>query len=103
MGLKTLEEIKNIIRERLDEIAVSNEPEENLPYLADEQVPIYYSDTIKEWLELPNEYMDRWKDYGYDANKNDGGILSLMNIDLNFYYLEMFDIAWEEIQKEEEK
>lgn len=103
MALTTYNEIKERVREHLTQLKETPYPEDLLSELADSESPIYYSDVMKEWCELPSEYCDRWKEYGYDANKNEGGIFSLMSIDLTFYYLEEFNNAWEEIKKEEEE
>ncbi len=44
------------------------------------------------------EESDQWKEYGYDTQRNEGGIISLMQVDLVFYYLKLGREAWEEIK-----
>lgn len=67
---------------------------------ADSFTPVYYSDIIKDWQELPPEAEDIWKEYGYDANRNEGGIKQLMQIDLVFYNLERTRRIWGEVESE---
>jgi hypothetical protein len=49
---------------------------------------------------LSTEDSDQWKELGYDTQRNEGGIVSLMAVDLEIYYLRRFDHAWKEIRKE---
>lgn len=94
----TREEIKRELVSHREEIT-----EDNLPEWADGFVPVYYSDILKDWTEMPSEYADQWKEYGYDTQRNDGGIMNLMQIDLVFYYLQLTQEVWEEIQNEREE
>ena len=96
----TREEIKKELENHREEIETAKDPESYLDEFADGFTPVYYSDILKDWTELPGEYCDQWKDYGYDTQKNSGGIMQLMQIDLAFYYLEITREIWEEIQKE---
>jgi len=77
--------------------------EDGLSEWVDGYCPVYYSDTIQDWREMPNEYCDRWKELGYDANRNDGGILQLMAVDVWFYYDELTRQVWAEIEEEREE
>jgi hypothetical protein len=97
MALLTFNEIKEQVTENLEEILSSKDPEAFLNELADGFVPIYDSDIISEWVELPAEDSDQWKELGYDTQRNEGGIVSLMQIDLVVYYINGFTKAWEEI------
>lgn len=101
--LSTREEIKKILSEEIDQIKESSYPEDLVTELADSLIPIYYSEIIKEWIQLDSEFMDRWKEYGYDTQKNEGGIMQLMQVDLSFYYIETALNVWEEIKKELEE
>jgi hypothetical protein len=77
--------------------------EDALAEWVDNYLSPYYSDTIQDWLDLPNEYCDRWKELGYDANRNDGGILQLMAVDVWFYYDDLTREVWAEIEEEREE
>jgi hypothetical protein len=98
--MQTREEIKKYLLEEIDQIKESSYPEDMVTEIADSLIPIYYSEIIKEWIRLDSEFMDRWKEYGYDTQKNEGGILQLMQVDLSFYYIETALSVWEEIKKE---
>lgn len=102
MPLMTHAEIKAELIENLQYLKETPYPEDMVAELADSNVPIYNGDVIRTWQEMPSDFDDRWKDYGYDTQKNEGGIVKLMQIDLTFYYLEQFSAIWEEIKEEEE-
>jgi hypothetical protein len=98
----TNEEIKAVLLDNYDEIAGSRTEDDDIAEYADGFVPVYGFEVIKDWVELPTDRMDKWKDLGYDANKNEGGIMRLMQMDLVFYYLEETDRIWQEIKEEKE-
>jgi hypothetical protein len=103
--LTTKEEIKKELLDNIEQLKDNPHADDVVAEFADGYVPIYYSDIIEQWREMPNEYCDQWKDYGYDTQKNEGGIMTLMQVDLVFYYLKLANEAWEEIktQLEEEE
>jgi hypothetical protein len=101
--LANREEIKKILLEGIDLLKETSYPEDTVTEVADSLIPIYYSEIIKEWIYLDSEFMDRWKEYGYDTQKNEGGIMQLMQVDLSFYYIETALSVWEEIKKELEE
>ena len=103
MPLTTYAEIRAEIIENLEYLKETPYPEDMIAELADSSVPIYNSDTIEQWSEMPSSYENRWKDYGFDTEKNGGGILTLMLIDLTFYYLEVYDEIWQELKAEQEE
>lgn len=94
-------QIKETLLENLDQLLNSKDEEAAIAELADGFVPVYYSDIMKDWIQLPEEHSDKWKELGYDANRNEGGILRLMQMDLIFYYLELTQDLWAEIKKEQ--
>jgi hypothetical protein len=55
--------------------------------MADNVVPIYTGDIIKEWSHLTTDDSDRWQEFGYDGNGQT--ISDLMRIDLAIYYYEL--------------
>jgi hypothetical protein len=99
----TREEIKIELTNKYDEITNSyRDIDDALAEFADSFVPVYNNDIIKDWVELPSEHSDRWKELGYDANRNEGGIIALMQMDMVLYYLEQTRNIWDEIEKEKE-
>lgn len=98
----TNEEIKKVLLENYDSIAGSPSEEDTIAEYADGFVPVYNNEVMKDWVHLPMDRSDKWKELGYDANRNEGGILRLMQMDLVFYYLEETDRIWQEIKEEKE-
>jgi hypothetical protein len=97
--------LREDIQENLDELLDSSYPEDLLNEMADGFVPVYYSDIIAEWMELPADFQDSWTQYGMDESFIHGGISRLMTIDLASYYQSeyhrIYRIIAEEIQEEE--
>lgn len=92
----TYEEIKQELKQHLDELN-----EDNLSEWADGFIPVYYSDILKDWQEMPSEFDNRWKD-DTDINE-DTTIYSLMMIDLFWYYLDQCESAYKELLEEAEE
>ena len=69
--------------------------------LAESAIPVYYSQIIKDWQEMPDEYTDSWKDTT-EAN-NDSTIYSLMGVDLYNYYQDTYRQAYAEVKQEQEE
>ena len=101
MALTPYSDIQEQVREIADQLKESAYPEDILREHADSECPIYYSDIINEWRELPSEYCDRWQDMGEILRNT--GITSLMQIDLFLYYQEQFEKVWEELKEELEE
>ena len=99
MALTTHAEIRAEITDHLEQLQDMREPEDLLQELADSNTPIYYSDIIQEWTELPNEFCEQWQEMG---RAEDATITSLMQTDLYLYYQGEFIAAWEEIKEEQE-
>ena len=97
MALLTFNEIKEQVKEQEAEIRSQNYVDDYLSELADGFVPVYNNEIISQWVALPAEDSDQWKELGYDTQRNEGGIISLMQIDLVVYYINQFARAWEEI------
>jgi hypothetical protein len=90
--LTSKEEIK---RQMLEDYAPENLTEDTLNEITDNNLPIYYSDIIKEWTALEGEYCDTWQDYPITQMST---ITGLMTVDLyNYYYALAWD-AFQEIQ-----
>jgi hypothetical protein len=97
MALTSYSDIQEQVREIVEQLKESAYPEDLLREHADSECPIYYSDIVNEWRELPNEYCDRWQELGLT---HDSSITSLMQTDLFLYYQEQFEKAWEDIKEE---
>lgn len=96
------EGIREVLLENYQRLISSPALEEDLADLADRFVPVYANEIMKDWIQLPDSESDKWKELGYDANRNEGGILRLMQMDLIFYYLEETNEIWHEVKKEKQ-
>lgn len=96
-------DIKQDILDHLNQLKESAYPEDLICELADSACPVYYSDIIKDWQEMPNEFTDSWQDTGLpSARTEEITIFGLMQIDLFNYYQDKYATFWNEIAKEME-
>lgn len=72
-----------------------------LTELAESALPIYYSQIIQDWQEMPDEYTDSWKD-STEAN-SDSTIYSLMGMDLWNYYQDTYRQVYAEVKQDQEE
>lgn len=72
--------------------------DENLNQWADNAIPIYNNDIMKDWAEMPSEFDDSWQEFGAQA---DSTIISLMQIDLWHYYQDAYQRIYQEVLAEE--
>ena len=97
MALTTRNEIREIIetdwRETLQEARYI---EDALGELADSLIPVYTSERIAEWVELPNDFTD----CGSDLCVPEDGIVQRMTCDLYEYYRQTVESVWREIEEE---
>jgi predicted metalloprotease with PDZ domain len=93
----TLEELIEDVLDAytIDQIKLS--PHSYIHQIADDCVPVYNGDRIREWLSLPVESQDVWQDNGHDDGAT---IVDLMAIDLYYYYFELASLAIDRIMKE---
>lgn len=96
----TFNQIKKEISENFDEISEAPYLEDALDQWADGFVPVYNNEIIQDWQEMPIEFDDSWKEYGF---AQDDGIIRLMMIDLYRFYLDQTTRAYEEIKTEKEE
>lgn len=94
----TREEIKDELGRNWEQLSQMPDPSDLIAELADGFVPVYSAQIIKDWAEMPHEFDDQWKDYGYDTQRNEGGIVKLMQVDLYFYYLQMTEEIYREMK-----
>jgi len=97
--LTPYQEIKEFIAREIDTDDYGTDAaDDRIRELADYEVPIYYSEIIDEWREMPMEYSNRYfQEIGVD---DDFTITQLMQIDLSIYYLDLFEMAYSELQDE---
>lgn len=100
MALTNYSEIKKIINEEKRWFEGDPHPEDNILELAESCVPLMYGDIIAEWMELPHDATDAWTQFGFDEDMQNGGIMKLMQIDLELWYRSEFKKAWEDIKNE---
>ena len=93
MALTTYSDIK---QQLTDEWEYVND--DTVHQFAEELIPVYYSEIIEEWNQLPNEYTDVWHDYVGELNSNTR-ITTLMSYDLFQYYFDLVDKAFNEIKE----
>ena len=93
----TYEEIKTEIANRLEEFHAESEPADLLREEADSLTPIYNNEVISDWQEMPSEFDNSWRQYGWDEYLEQGGIIGLMRIDLVHYYTSLTLKAYEEL------
>ena len=92
----TLDEIKKAIREDYwNEITTQEDPHDWLTEFADSLVPVYYSDIIDDWREMPSEYVD-----GGQELASFQGIIGRMTLDLWNYYQDQTRTAYEQVKGE---
>jgi hypothetical protein len=65
----------------------------------DSWLPVYHSDILNEWRDMPTEYNDR----GSEEFGTTGGIFSQMTNDLFLYYLDEYYQAIDEVEEEEKE
>ena len=75
--------------------------EDRLHEYADSNTPVYYSDIMEEWRQLPDEAMDAWQEFGAEYTP-ESTIFSFMTTDLHLYYLGLVEQAYAEIKTEKE-
>lgn len=94
--------IQNDILDNWEQLANSANYEDLINELAESACPVYYSEIMKDWQEMPNEYNDRWKENGIEATE-ETTIFSLMSWDLYFYYESQYNQVFTEIQEEKQE
>ena len=95
-------DIKQEILDNWAELEESAYPDDLLREMADSACPVYYSDIIKDWQEMPSEFNDQWQEF--TEVSQDSTIFSLMTADLFNYYDTKYTEVYNDIKttKEEE-
>jgi hypothetical protein len=99
--LITHEKAKNNILESWEWIKDSQYPEDYASEMAQSDVPIYTSEIIREWCELPSENSNRFSEIRSEISANEITIQDLMADDLYLYYQEIYSGALAEILETE--
>jgi hypothetical protein len=95
-------DIKSDILDHWDQLESNTYPDDLLRELADSACPIYYSDVMKDWQEMPSEYNDQWQEF--TEATQDTTIFSLMSADLfNYYYIKYEEIFGEILEEKEQE
>lgn len=94
-------DIKQDILDHWEQLQEKAYPEDLLRELADSACPVYYSDIIKDWQEMPNDFTDSWQDF-IEPDK-DTTIFSLMTADLYNYYEDAYFTIYAEIRHDKEQ
>jgi hypothetical protein len=94
MNLTTYTEIKNELLDNWEQLTNGKYPEDLLYEFADQTVPVYYHEVIKEWLDLSMDETDAWQDLGMDANAT---IMDRMRVDLLVHYEREYAEAYREL------
>lgn len=95
-----IDDIEEEIRGNWAQLKDNAYPDDLLTEWADSACPIYYSDIIKDWQEMPNEFTDKWQEF-YEPN-NETTIFYLMSLDLGEYYRDAYLRIYEVIKNEKE-
>jgi hypothetical protein len=94
--------LKNLLLEEKAEILESSDQDRYLDEFIDSQLPIYYSDIIAEWSEMPSEFQDSHLEFGLPSVAEYNLVTSLMTQDLYNYYSTTTRQMWAEIIEESE-
>jgi hypothetical protein len=92
-------DIKKEILENWEQFADNPYPEELLNEFADSALPIYYSEIISDWQEMPSEFDNVWAEEGYTSDS----ITALMSYDLENYYRHQYHRIYNEIMHDQEQ
>ena len=95
------DEIKAMLLDEWEQLEGSAYPEDMLDEFADGVLPVYYSDILKDWAEMPNEFTDNWQEFGLPSSKTEEiTIFGLMTNDLYIYYRAQFWQLYKEVLAE---
>jgi hypothetical protein len=94
-------DIKGDILDHWEQLQDRAYPEDLLSELAESACPVYYSDIIKDWQEMPNEFTDSWQEFA-EATK-ETSIFTLMGWDLWNYYQDAYRRIFAEVSQDKEQ
>ena len=91
-------DIKQELKDNWEQLADNPYATDLVNEFVDSAIPIYYSEIIKDWQEMPSEYNDTWCAEHYTGNT----IYSLMTYDLWRYYSNQYHTIYNELCEEME-
>ncbi len=91
-------DIKQEILDNWEQFASNQYPEDLLSDFVGTALPIYNSEIIKDWQEMPSEFDNVWQEEGYTGE----GIISLMLYDLENYYHHQYRRVYSELAQDME-
>ena len=94
MALYTETEINQEIWNDREHILNQTYPEDSASEYADSAVPIYYSDIIEAWRDLPNEYSNKFHEVSSELPDR---VEDLMKTDIYLYYQMLYSGAVQEL------
>jgi hypothetical protein len=89
-------DIKRQILENWEQFAETRYPEDLLNEFVESALPVYYSEIISDWQQLPSEFDDIWAEEGYESDR----ITGLMLYDLQNYYSHEYTRIYSEVCEE---
>ena len=96
--MTTLNDIKEELTTELSNGEELNQIEDRAGEWIDGHFPVYNSEIIKEWQDMPSEYDDRGaEELGHMGETT---IIGLMSLDLYLYYSDLFSQAVAELREE---
>jgi hypothetical protein len=96
--LYTYSDIKGELLDDWDNLSEQRYPEDSLQEYADSAVPVYTSEIIQEWRDMPREFDNRWREISESIESIEDG----MRLDLYLYYLETYHRAYAELCQDKE-
>lgn len=102
MSYQVVQNMKEEFKSQIDqEYTTLEEIKDNSGEWVDGYLPVYNSDIIKAWSEMPSEYDDRGAlELGHMGETT---IIGLMSLDLYIYYTDLFNEAIQELEDEAEE
>ena len=95
-------DIKSDILDNWERLKESPHPEDWLTEMAESACPVYYSDILKDWQEMPSEFNDSWQENGIPTTEKTT-IFGLMGWDLYFYYDSEYRRIFAEVRHDKEQ
>jgi len=94
MTIYTEQDINREIWSDREFILSQAHPEDSASEYADGAIPIYYSDIIETWGQLPDEYSNKFHEITHELPDR---VEDLMRVDIYLYYSMLYSSAVDEI------
>jgi hypothetical protein len=96
--LTSKEDIRQMILDDWDQLS-----RDNLDYVIDGLIPVYYSDIVEEWQKMPSEWDNSWQEIYCGEIPKNSTIYSLMEVDLWQYYQDAVITIFDEIAESKQE